>query len=112
MEEILLKNDYIEQVCIAGLGIPQPIALINLSEVGMKMEKEAINNAIIESIQEVNKQGAKFEKISTAIIDKETWSADNDFLTPTLKVKRWKLDEQYGKQYSTWHEAADKIIWI
>lgn len=112
MEEILMKNDYIEQVCVAGLGIPQPIALINLSEVGMGVDKEALQNSILESIQEVNQRGAKFERISTAIIDKAIWSDANGFLTPTLKVKRWKLDEVYGKQYSVWHESTEKVIWI
>lgn len=111
MEEILMKNDYIEQVCVAGLGIPQPIALINLSEVGLGVDKETLQYSILESIQEVNNRGAKFERISTAIIDKAVWSEANGFLTPTLKVKRWKLDEQYGNQYSVWHESADKVIW-
>ncbi len=111
MEEVLMKNDYIEQVCVAGLGIPQPIALVNLSEIGMAADKEAVSQSILDSVQLVNSTRANFEKISTAIIQKEVWSIDNDILTPTLKVKRGNLDAKYQKEYSNWHEADEKIIW-
>ncbi len=111
MEELLMKNDYIEQVCVAGLGIPQPIALVNLSEIGLATDKETVTESILESIKQVNGTRANFEKISTAIIQKEAWSVDNGILTPTLKVKRGKLDETYQKEYLNWHEADDKVIW-
>ena len=112
MEEILMKNDYIEQVCVAGLGIPQPIALVNLSEVGLAADKAAVEAALIESIQLANKDRAKFEQISTIIVQKEPWSEDNGLLTPTLKVKRGKIDDRYLGNYLEWHEAADKVIWV
>jgi len=111
MEEELMKNDYIEQVCVAGLGIPQPIALVNLSEIALAEDKEKVAQSILESIQVVNSKRANFERMSTAIIQTEAWSVENDLLTPTLKVKRGKIDERYTKDYLTWHEAKEKVIW-
>ena len=112
MEEVLMKNDYIEQVCVAGLGNPQPIALINLSEIGIAADKAAVSQSIQESVEKANSTRAKFEKISTAIIQQEVWSVDNDLLTPTLKVKRGKIDEKYSSTYLDWHEAKEKVIWV
>ena len=112
MEEVLMKNDYIEQVCVAGLGIPQPIALVNLSEVGLSADKAAMENAFKESLQLVNSKRAKFEHISTIVVQKEPWSEGNGLLTPTLKVKRGKIDDRYLGNYLDWHEAADKVIWV
>ncbi len=111
MEEVIMKNDYIEQVCVAGLGNPQPIALINLSEIGIAGDKETVTQSIKDTIQEANSTRANFEKISTAIIQKEMWSVENGLLTPTLKVKRGKIDEKYSREYLSWHEAKDKVIW-
>lgn len=111
MEEVLMKNDYIEQVCVAGLGIPQPIALVNLSEVGLAAEKADMETAFIESLQKVNSDRAKFEQISTIIVQKEIWSEDNGLLTPTLKVKRGKIDDRYLENYLEWHEAPKEVIW-
>ena len=111
MEEVLAKNDFVEQVCVVGLGIPQPIALYNLSEIGQKADKAEVEESIIASIATLNESRAKFEHISTAVIQSETWTMDNEFLTPTLKVKRFNLDTAFGEQYLQWHECSDKVVW-
>ena len=111
MEEVIMKNDYVEQVCVAGLGIPQPIALVNLSEIGQKADKSEVAQSLQESILAANSDRAKYEHISTAIIQSEQWSEANSLLTPTLKVKRSKIDDRYSQQYLSWHEDAEKVIW-
>lgn len=111
LEEVLMGNDYIEQVCVAGLGIPQPIALVNLSEIGIDANKNEVATSILESVDQLNTQRAPYERISTVIIQKEAWSEENRCLTPTLKVKRGTLDDKFGRQYLNWHEAKEKVIW-
>jgi len=112
MEEELMKNGYVEQVCVAGLGIPQPIALFNLSEIGQDANKKNVTESIVNSIQILNSTRANFERISTAVIQQEAWSEANDLITPTLKVKRGNLDSRYSKDYLNWHESPDKVIWL
>ncbi len=111
LEEVLAKNDFVEQVCVVGLGIPQPIALYNLSEIGQKADKAEVEKSLITSIAALNETRAKYEHISTAVIQSEAWTMDNEFLTPTLKVKRFNLDSTFGEQYLHWHENPDKVIW-
>ncbi len=111
MEEVLAKNDYIEQCCVAGLGIPQPICLVNLSEKGQKTDRSIVANELSKSLKELNGTLSNYERVSTVVINKDTWSESNDMLTPTLKVKRGKLDDHFGKQYLTWHESPDQVIW-
>ena len=111
MEEVLSKNDFIEQVCVAGLGIPQPIALVNLSEIGLAEDKATVMASIEESRKQTNADRPNFEKVSTVIVLAEAWSEDNGLLTPTLKVKRGQIDDKYLSQYLNWHESKDKVIW-
>lgn len=111
LEEVLAKNDFVEQVCVVGLGIPQPIALYNLSEIGLKADKADVEASIVKSIAELNETRAKYEHISTAIIQSEAWTMENEFLTPTLKVKRFNLDKVYGQKYLDWHESPEKVVW-
>jgi len=111
LEEAILKNDFIEQVCVVGIGIPQPIALMNLSEAGKEADQQTVANSILQTVQELNPTRAKYERISTAIIQQEAWSAENGILTPTLKVKRSELDQRFAQDYLQWHEAEDAVIW-
>ena len=111
MEEVLAENDFVEQVCVAGLGCPQPLALLNLSEVGRKESNEIVEESLRQSLEKLNGNLSSYERVSTLIIDKEEWSQDNEILTPTLKVRRGKLDELYNKSYIQWHEAPEQIIW-
>ncbi len=111
MEEVLAENDFVEQVCVAGLGCPQPLALLNLSEIGKKESNEIVEESLRQSLEKLNKGLASYEKVSTMVIDKQIWSQDNEILTPTLKVRRGKLDEIYGQNYIEWHQAPNQIIW-
>ena len=111
MEEVLSNNEYIEQCCVAGLGIPQPICLVNLTEQGMKVERDRVNDSLTKDLASLNKTLSAYERISTIIINRETWSESNDLLTPTMKVKRSKLDDHYGPKYLAWHEHESRIIW-
>ncbi len=112
LEEILMQNDFIEQVCVVGLGIPQPLALVNLSEIGLGEEKATVENSILESLQKVNKGRTNYSQISTVIIQRNTWSIENDLLTPTLKVRRQQMDDQFRAQYLGWHQDDASILWV
>jgi len=112
LEEFIAGNEYVEQVCVAGLGIPQPIAMINLGEAAKGVSREYLAVSLQESITKLNSQRANFEKISTIVIHVEPWSDQNGFLTPTLKVKRSSLDEAFGDQYLEWHENDETVIWV
>lgn len=111
IEEAIMENEYIEQICVAGLGIPQPIALVNLSEIGLSAQKQEVEHSILNTVNQVNNTRAKYERVSTIIVQKEAWSVDNELLTPTLKVRRGKIDDRYGKDYLNWHEADGKLLW-
>ena len=111
LEEVISENEFVEQVCVVGLGIAQPIALINLGEAAKGHSKTEIADSLVNTVNKLNATRAKFEHVSTLVIHNETWSDQNGFLTPTLKVKRTELDKAFGRQYLDWHEAPDNVIW-
>lgn len=111
IEDHFSSNDLIEQVCVAGLGIPQPVALVCLSEIGLKENKEKVTENLQSEISRINKELHNHERISTIIVANEPWSPENKLLTPTLKIRRGAINEAYGEKLGSWHEAADKVIW-
>ena len=111
LEEFLAKNAYIDQICVVGLGIPQPIALLNLSPQGAAADKPDVESALIETLEQLNATRVNYERISTLIIQSENWTPENGCLTPTMKVKRFTLDDRFSHDYRDWHEAPENVIW-
>lgn len=110
IELLLSKNTDIDQICIVGTGIPQPIALITLSELGRLKSKEALSIGLIETVNQINPNLEKHEKIEKVIIMKEDWTVDNGLTTPTLKVKRNSIEKIHQPFYKQWFEMEDKVI--
>ncbi|MCB9266181.1 MAG: AMP-binding protein [Lewinellaceae bacterium] len=104
-------NPDIEQICITGLGLAQPIALVVLSELGRAKERSAIEQSLRETLESVNEKLANYEKIATMVITRELWSVENGLLTPTLKVKRNELSSRYGLHFEGWQLAEEVVVW-
>jgi len=63
IEMRLLKNTDIEQVCVVGMGIPQPIALIILAAAARSKSKEDITKSLSASLSEVNAVVEDYERL-------------------------------------------------
>jgi len=111
IELALSKNEFIEQVCVAGLSIPQPIALVNLSQTAEAHDQSSIAASLESSLKEINQDLANYQKVSTIVVKTENWTEDNRLLTPTLKIRRNEVDRCFRDQYPNWHESDGKIIW-
>jgi len=91
---------------------PDKVFLVNLSEIGIAGDPADVEKSVLDTVNQVNKTRANYERISTVIIQRESWSIENDLLTPTLKVKRGKIDERFGGDYLPWHETDGKVLWV
>ncbi|MDG1277707.1 MAG: AMP-binding protein [Algoriphagus sp.] len=107
----LLKNGDIDQVCIVGTGIPQPIALVVVSELGKSKSKAILEKSLMGTINELNLDLESYEKIAKVIIMEEDWSVDNGLLTPTLKVKRNRVEGIHKDRYGHWFESKGDVVY-
>lgn len=101
----------IDQICIVGLGCPQPIALIVPSEIGLAKPKEELKASLEKTLAAANQQLSNYQKVSTLVVVKDAWSIENGLLTPTLKVKRNVMGQRYQDLLLGWHEAPDAVIY-
>ncbi len=104
-------NNDIEQVCVVGSGLPQPLALIVLSEEGRKNSKDEIETSLTNTLESVNNQIDHHESMKKFIVMKEEWTIENGILTPTMKVKRNDLEKVHAGKYETWYEEDGSILW-
>ena len=100
-----------EQICVVGFGIASPILLAVPSEGANSIDKETLKQQLNNKLESVNKDQVSHRKVSTIVIMKEAWTPDNGILTPTMKIKRVKIDEKFMSKYNEWHENSEAIIW-
>ena len=94
IENNLLKINFVEQTLVYGDNKPYLVALLVLNK-----EKLDITNEIIsKEIEIVNKNLSKIEKIKKFILIKDQFTIENELITPTLKLKRYKIIQKYKKQ--------------
>jgi long-subunit acyl-CoA synthetase (AMP-forming) len=105
------KNSFVEQVCVVGRGLPQPVALIVLSEIGLQASRDVVSASLASTLKELNMGLINYERLQKVIIMKEAWSVENNLLTPTLKIKRNVVEDVYGEKLQAWYDMPDTIIW-
>jgi long-chain acyl-CoA synthetase len=111
IEMNLLTNPDIDQVCVVGMGIPQPIALIILSNLGKSKSRQDLMTSLSATLNKVNEGLESYEKMETAVIMKEDWSIANGLLTPTLKVKRNEVEKIHLPKYPSWYHEKGQVVW-
>ncbi|MGC6470480.1 MAG: AMP-binding protein [Flavobacteriales bacterium] len=111
IEMKLSANKNIEQVCVVGDGIPNPIALITLSEYGQNRPKENVINSLSKTLTVVNPKFEAHEHIKKIIVLKEEWTIENNLLTPSMKIKRNEVEKLHKSNYESWYSEKDEVIW-
>ncbi len=111
IEMKLLANTHIEQVCVVGMGIPQPIALTVLSAEGNKKSREEISSTLSQQLSTINKDLESYEQVEKVIIVRESWTIENGLMTPSLKVKRNEIEKIFLSRYPLWYKERNTVIW-
>ena len=94
IESDLNKSYFIEQSLVYGDNKPYLVCLIVLS-----LEYKNIKNEEIQKeIEKINKNLSKIEKIKKFFIIKNQFTIENNMMTPTLKLKRYKIVKTYQNE--------------
>lgn len=107
----LSSNPDIEQVCVVGMGIPQPIALVVLSAAGKAKPKEQVIQSLSGQIRDINPTLEHYEELKKAVVMKDAWTIENGLLTPTMKVKRNEVEKIHLPKYPMWYEKEGAVVW-
>jgi len=95
LENDLVKIDFVEQALVYGDNKPYLVALLVLA----KDKKDLTNEVIQNEIDKINKNLSIIEKIKKFFIISEQFTIENEMLTPTLKLKRYKIIKKYKDDF-------------
>jgi len=111
IENKLNTHEYIEQVCVVGINLPQPIVLVVLSVLGKSKDRSDILSALQLLRDKVNPALRNYEHLKKMVVVKEDWNVENECLTPTMKIKRPSIEKKYQANFEPWYASQETIVY-
>lgn len=111
IENKLSTHELVEQVCVVGIDLPQPIALVVLSANGKTAAGPDIEKSFLQLINETNPALKNYEHLKKVVIVKEDWTIENECLTPTMKIKRPSIEKKYYPYFETWYQEKNLLVY-
>jgi long-chain acyl-CoA synthetase len=116
IENKLNVHPMIEMSIVSGVSQPSAYAMVVLSEdIRPKMHepevKAQVESELSTLLAQVNSELADYEKLRMLVIANEAWSIENGFLTPTMKIKRSRIEASVESQVASWYEKSGSVFW-
>ncbi len=117
IENKLNAHPMIESSMVSGVGQSASYALVVLAEsIRPKLSDPAFRAEVTEEmtalLKETNKGLADYEQMKMLVIAKEPWSIDNGCLTPTMKIKRTKIEALVEPDLDKWYANKGAELWV
>ncbi|MDO9617238.1 MAG: AMP-binding protein [Pseudomonas sp.] len=110
IEGEIAKNLWVEQVCLMGSNLDQPLALIELSPAAREQAREQVAADLAQTLAQLNAQLEAHERLSHFVLVREAWTVDNGCMTPTMKIRRNVLEARFADQLSEL-DAKQPLHW-
>ena len=95
IENELVNSEIIDQAIVYGDNKPYLVALLVLND----EKKSSSDSEIQKEINKINNKLSKIENIKKYFTINEKFSIENGMLTPTLKLKRFKIIQKYKNNF-------------
>lgn len=116
IENRINAHPMVETCMVSGVGQPSAYAIVVLAEdIRPKQNDPAVRAEVQEQLaallKKVNGELADYEKLQMLVVAKEPWSIENGCLTPTMKIKRSRIENEVGPKVETWYASNGKVQW-
>ena len=106
----------IELSMVSGVGQPSAYAMVVLAETVRPTVKDPAVKAQITAdltqlLKDVNAELPDYEKLQMLVIAPEPWSIENGFLTPTMKIRRNRIEAAVEPQLDRWYSGKGTVQW-
>jgi long-chain acyl-CoA synthetase len=111
IEGSMARNTDIDQLCLVGSGLKQPILIVSPTPAARGKTREDFEQQIVADMEAVNGSLEDHERIAKAIVVKDAWTIDNGIMTPTMKVKRNEVEKRYHNLLAAHDGTKTKVVW-
>jgi len=116
IENLLGECPMVEMAMVSGVGQQAAYALVVLAEeLRPKVDDPAVRAEVERELgqllERVNGQIPDYEQLKMLVIAREPPSIENGLLTPTMKIKRAKVETTVAGQLEKWYAAKGPVVW-
>ena len=115
IENRLTTHPYVEACCVVGQGLPQPCALIALSEEGCRLSqngrRDTLTASLAEHLEQINRKLDEHEKMRFVVVVNTIWDEASGLVTPTFKIRRGRVEDRYTPRLNAWYELQTPVVW-
>jgi long-chain acyl-CoA synthetase len=116
IEDKLVMHAAVEACCVTGANLGQPIALMMLNDNALKRIANPASRTELEAslavhLEEINAALDPHERLRCLVVMNEAWTIDNDLITPTLKIKRNRIEDLFAQHYEAWSRMDKAVVW-
>jgi long-subunit acyl-CoA synthetase (AMP-forming) len=116
IENSLNAHPLIEMSMVSGLGQPAAYAMVVLGEDVRPKQKDPAFRKEVEAelaqlLKDVNAELVNHEKLQMIVVAQQPWTIENGFLTPTMKIRRARIEGDVSGKVDIWYGVAGKVQW-
>ncbi len=116
IENLLNEHPMVELALVSGVGQRAPYALLVLDEhLRPRLEDGAVRaeveTALAGLLARVNGVVPSWERLDRLVVAREPWSIENGCLTPTMKIKRSRIEADVAPHLEAWYGASGPVLW-
>ncbi len=116
IENRLNAHPMIELSLVSGVGQSAAYAMVVLSEnlrpqMGDAAVRAKVQKELGELLREVNSAVADYEQLRMIVVAQEPWSIENGMLTPTMKIRRSRIEAEFDAQLAHWYTSQGPVHW-
>lgn len=116
IEGLLSAHPAIENCLVLGSNRESPCAVAVLTREAERQATTGTGRRELEQsfqtlLASVNKRVEVHEHLAFIALVNDRWSIDQGFITPTLKLKRLRLEEHYAPSIQEWLLQNEQVVW-
>lgn len=116
IENRINASPLVEMSMVSGVGQVSAYALLVLGEqvrpkLGDPAYRNQVEKELTELLHEINRDLPDYEQLRMFVVASEPWTIESGLLTPTMKIRRNKIEASVEKQLDTFYASKGAVYW-
>lgn len=100
-----------DHLCVLGANLPYPVVVAVVLSAWSDSFKKSYTKHVKQCLEALNKTLEKHEQIKGMLIVNEDWTVENELITPTLKLRRQKVEQRYEQELASIFDTKNTVVW-